>query len=76
MIKQSFLVRVRLLQLLSYSAAIENGDDAGNGADYYLGSTIDIESFLDNSFSETDDPMAFTDQAKLEQTELWVHHHT
>lgn len=70
MTKRNFVVGDSFLQLLSYSAAIESGDDAGNGADYYLEATIDIESLLNNSFSETDDPMAFTDQAKLEQTEL------
>lgn len=61
----------RLLQLLSESAAIESGNDVGDGADNYLEASIDIESFLDNSFSEADDLMAFTDRAKLEQTELW-----
>lgn len=70
MTKRNFVVGDSFLQLLSYSAAIESGDVAVNGADYCLEATIDIESLLDNSFSETDDPMAFTDQAKLEQTEL------
>lgn len=68
MIKRNSLVRDRLLQLLNYSAAIESGDDYGTN--YYLEAAIDIEALLDNSFSETDDPMAFADQAKLEQTEL------
>lgn len=61
----------RLLQLLSESAAIESGNDVGDGADNYLEASIGIESLLDNSFSEADDLMAFTDRAKLEQTELW-----
>lgn len=59
------------MQLLSDSLAIESGDDISDGADNYLVASIDIESLFDNSFTETDDVMAFTDRAKLEQTELW-----
>lgn len=64
---------IRLLQLLYNSATIENDDDICGAAENYLEAFVDIESLvLDNSFTETDDLMAFTDRAKLEQTELWV----
>lgn len=66
----------RLLQLLYDSATIKSDDDVCDGADNYLKAAIDIESLLDNSFFNTDDLMAFTDRAKLEQTELWVHKKT